>query len=71
MAMYCAYGRKNECDGCMMCQKPKTSGTLGQCSHCGESILKNEPRYEFSDGEIVHDDCVLEYIRDHYFHEGV
>lgn len=42
----------------------------GECALCGEPVYLAEDRYEFPDGEIVHDDCMIEFVRDHYFQHG-
>lgn len=69
MAMVCVTGCR-ECDGCCDCQEPRQEDILGRCSVCGDPVLAYEDRYEFPDGEIVHDDCALEYIRKNFFRAG-
>lgn len=69
MAMTCINGSR-ECCGCMACQGPRAGSVLGDCAKCGEPVLTMEDRYEFPDGEIVHEDCALEFIRDNYHIRG-
>ena len=57
-----------ECDGCMMCQSPGAVAAV--CAECGEPIYEGEDYYKFPDDEAVHDDCVLDYIREHYLIRG-
>lgn len=67
MAMICVSGCR-ECDGCMMCQSQ--GATVTTCAECGEPIYEGEDYYNFPDDEAVHDDCVLDYIREHYLIRG-
>lgn len=67
MAMICVSGC-HECDGCMMCQIQDEM--VATCGERGEPIYEGEDYYKFSDGEAVHDDCVLDYIREHYLIRG-
>lgn len=69
MAMICVHG-SGECDGCMKCQPEHEPNVVGFCVHCGEPIYSDENRYEFSDVETVHDECAVEYIREHYYRKG-
>lgn len=61
MALTCIMGR-GECDGCMDCQEPKTEDVIATCAQCSEPVHSYDDRYELPDGEIVHDDCALDYI---------
>lgn len=67
MAMICVKG--GECDGCMSCQEPRPERVLCTCDHCGETILVGEPRYELPDGAVVHDDCMIDYVKGCYYRE--
>lgn len=67
MAMTCI-GAGRECDGCLGCQEPKPENIAGACAECGEPVMKYEARYEFPNGRIVHDDCVIEFIRKNFYH---
>lgn len=69
MAMVCVTGSR-ECDGCMACHEPRQNASLGDCAQCGEPVLSGDDRYKFPDGEIVHDDCVLDFIRANYYTRG-
>lgn len=65
MAMVCISGA-GECDGCMKCQGPSQEPVAGICGWCGEPVFTTEARYEFPDGNVTHDDCVLDFINKHY-----
>lgn len=69
MAMICISGGR-ECDGCMRCQEQSEPEPIGCCAHCDEPVYSDDDRYEFPDGEIVHDYCAEDYIRAHYYKEG-
>lgn len=69
MAMTCIKG-SGECNGCMRCQDPRPQDIAGTCPVCDEPVLTGEDRYIFPDGEIVHDDCAMEFIREHFFQAG-
>lgn len=69
MAMLCCRGSR-ECDGCCDCQAEKQDKVAGRCACCGEPVMKYEDRYELPDDDIVHDDCILDYIREHFFKYG-
>ena len=69
MAMICRTGAR-ECDGCGRCMEP-VGKSIGACAKCGENVMPSDDRYEFPGGEIVHDDCVIEFIRAHYYCPGV
>lgn len=70
MAMICRTGAR-ECDGCGHCMEPGPGDIVGICRQCHEPVLVSDGRYEFPDGEIVHDDCAIEFIRAHYYCPGV
>lgn len=42
----------------------------GECALCGEPVYLAEDRYEFPDGEIVHDDCMIKFVRREFFKDG-
>lgn len=67
MSLYCT-SLARECDGCMKCQSP--GEPVAECAECGEPIYAGEDYYRFPDDEAVHDDCVLDYINEHYFVRG-
>ena len=69
MALACRYGGR-ECDGCGRCMEVDAHRVVAICEHCGEAVLSGEPRYEFPDGEVVHDDCVIGYVRERYHRDG-
>ena len=69
MALACRNGSR-ECDGCGRCMEIKPQRVVAICKYCGEAILSGEPRYEFPDGEVVHDDCVIGYVRERYHRGG-
>lgn len=48
----------------------KPQPIAGECAQCGEPVYLAEDRYEFPDGDIVHDDCMIEFVRDHYYRNG-
>lgn len=35
---------------------------VGRCAQCGEAVHDYDDRYQFEDGTIVHDECVLDWI---------
>ena len=35
---------------------------VGKCAQCGEPVHDYDDYYEFEDGNLVHDDCVLDWI---------
>lgn len=57
MAGVCKSGAK-ECDGCMSCQSKK----VDDCQVCGHEICEGEDYYDVN-GDIVCDNCNLEYMR--------
>ena len=61
MAMICVNGCR-ECDGCGACDV-KNSSTI--CAWCGEPISQNENHYNF-DGDIVHYDCMRDYVQENF-----
>ena len=69
MAMICVRG-SGECDGCMNCQKDHEDSILGICEFCGQPVHTYDAHYEFPDDVILHDDCVLDYVRKHYYRNG-
>lgn len=69
MAMTCIHGAR-ECDGCMACQEPGHGSVLENCAQCGEPVSSGESRYQFPDGEIVHEDCAMDFIRANYHIQG-
>ena len=69
MAMVCVYG-SGECDGCMRCQAERRENVIAVCPCCREEVRAYEDRYEFPDGDIVHEDCARDYIREHYYRKG-
>lgn len=44
--------------------------SLGLCAQCGEVVSYDEDRYEFPDGNVVHDDCMLAFVEDEYYRRG-
>lgn len=38
---------------------------LPKCEHCGEAI-QGEDLYDFEDGYLICEDCVIEYINERY-----
>ena len=69
MAMACVNGAR-ECDGCGRCWETGHGETVGTCPQCGQAVLSCNDRYELPDGEIVHDDCLADYAREHYYRAG-
>lgn len=69
MALACENGNR-ECDGCGRCFEANPYRIIALCAVCDEPVLGCEDRYEFPSGEIVHDDCVMDYIRENYFRRG-
>ena len=68
--MTCVTGCR-ECDGCMSCQERQNAfESIGQCAWCGEAVRDDDDRFEFPDGTVVHDDCMLPYVEDRYYHRG-
>ena len=43
---------------------------LDMCAWCGEAVRDDDDRFEFPDGTVVHDDCMLPYVEDRYYHRG-
>ena len=35
---------------------------VGRCAQCGEDIYDYDDYYEFEDGNLVHDECVIDWI---------
>lgn len=63
MAMICKRGSR-ECDGCMTCHDEPVYA--GECEHCGEPIPIYEDHYKLPDGELLHEECAWDYMREHY-----
>lgn len=36
----------------------------------GGAVRDDDDRFEFPDGTVVHDDCMLPYVEDRYYHRG-
>lgn len=69
MAMVCVNGSK-ECGGCMACQEPRAESVCGYCAQCDEPVLSGEDHYELFTGELLHEDCMLPYVREKFFVRG-
>ena len=41
------------------------------CDCCGEMLKNGEPRYVFPGGFVICEECVDEWVDDHYREEGV
>ena len=70
MAMTCINGSR-ECSGCQQCNELPRADVVGHCAQCGEEVYSWEGRYEFPGGEIVHDDCMLDFVRRDFYRAGI
>ena len=41
------------------------------CDCCGEALENAEPRYVFPGGLVICEECMQEWVDDHYREEGV
>ena len=48
----------------------RKADVLDMCAWCGEAVRDDDDRFEFPDGTVVHDDCMLPYVEDRYYHRG-
>ena len=67
--MICKNGCR-ECDGCGGCFDAKPQEIAGHCVQCGDEIFKWEDHFDFGDGALVHDDCMIDFVTDHYLIHG-
>ena len=67
MATICINGVR-ECDACMACQSEPAF--VGECEHCGKPIPAYEDHYQLPDGELLHEDCARDYLREHFLVPG-